>query len=122
MAKKILIVDDDPYLLNLAIRMLRRFGYETLSASNGDEALDIARRELPDLIFMDTEMPPGLMGFDVCSRLRQDGLSVKIMGCSGDIANGYEERWHAAGADDYLQRPYNYLKLREKIQQLLSEQ
>jgi DNA-binding response OmpR family regulator len=77
MAHKVLVVEDDTTLSETLEYNLTRQGYETLTAADGRDALDIARNEKPDLIILDL-MLPGIDGFEVCRILRKE-LSVPIL-------------------------------------------
>ena len=74
---KLLIVEDEPTLLETLKYNLRRQGYEVVTASDGVEALPLARTENPDLVILDV-MLPGLDGFEICRILRQE-MSVPIL-------------------------------------------
>ena len=75
--KKILIVDDEPAVVSYLEMLLRDGGYETLSAADGREAIEIARREKPDLLTLDLAMP-GTSGSDVFEQLRKDPELVDL--------------------------------------------
>ena len=100
---KVLVVEDEPVLLDTLEYSLARQGYEVCTASDGLSALDVARREQPDLIVLDV-MLPGLDGFEVCRILRQE-MTVPILMLTArddevDKVVGLE-----VGADDYLTKP-----------------
>ena len=71
MGRKILIADDESHILNVLLLKLRHAGFDVVSASDGGEALESARRERPDLLITDYHMPV-LTGVEVCQRLRED--------------------------------------------------
>lgn len=106
MAEKILVVDDDIETLRLVGLMLQRQGYQIVAASNGQQALQIAKAEKPDLVLLDVMMPD-MDGYEVTRRLRADAItsSVPIIMFTAktqvdDKVTGFE-----AGADDYLTKP-----------------
>ncbi len=110
MNKKILIVDDEPYvrtLLKRALEDLEDEGVELLIACDGNEGLDVALQEKPDLMLLDVMMPT-LNGYQVCAQVKaiQDDDTYIILltakGQSADRQNGL-----AAGADEYITKPFN---------------
>jgi CheY-like chemotaxis protein len=106
MAEKILVVDDDIETLRLVGLMLQRQGYQIVAASNGQQALQMAKAEKPDLVLLDVMMPD-MDGYEVTRHLRADAVtsSVPIIMFTAksqvdDKVTGFE-----AGADDYLTKP-----------------
>ena len=76
--EKILVVDDNEELLGAVSRLLELQGYTSLTATSGEEALEIAGRELPDLILLDWILP-GIDGIEVCRKLKKEELTRGIM-------------------------------------------
>lgn len=121
MGKRILVVDDEPLIVQMVASRLAASGYETLSAGDGDEALKKARSEHPDLIILDV-MLPKVDGFQVCAALKQDEryrqIPIVLFTAKGDDESrqvGLEE----CGADGYLPKPFEAQKLLAKISELL---
>lgn len=115
---RVLIVEDEPVLLETLVYNLWREGYEPLTARNGRDALSIARKDRPDLILLDL-MLPELSGLDVCRTLRQEGMTVPILMLTArdqeiDKVVGLE-----LGADDYLTKPFSMRELMARIGALL---
>jgi DNA-binding response OmpR family regulator len=117
---KILIVDDEPDLLELLSGALQQAGHSVLTASNGTDALRLAHRELPKLIILDLLLPD-LDGFTVCESLRRqpDTSHLPILmltGVSGEIPRcaGAE-----AGVDQYLTKPVRVQEVLKRVNQLL---
>ncbi len=116
MSAKILVVDDDPAILDLLVRILKRDGYTPITAFNGVEALEIVEREAPDLILLDVTMPK-LDGFTVCQRLKDNEATALI---PVTMLTGLDDREHRqrgleVGADDFLTKPFEQSLLRARI-------
>ena len=118
-AKKILIADDEPDILEIIKFNLQTEGYEVLTAKNGDEAIDQARKYLPDLIILDIMMP-GKNGIDVCNILRMQPAfkETLIVFLSALSDEGTEIRGLETGADDYLTKPISPKVLVSKVNAL----
>jgi two-component system alkaline phosphatase synthesis response regulator PhoP/two-component system response regulator ResD len=114
----ILVVDDEPNILELTQLYLTNDGHKVLSARDGREALRLARTEKPDLMVLDL-MLPEVDGFEVCRRLRQDGLGLPIIMLTArdddvDKIVGLE-----LGADDYVTKPFNPRELAARVRAVL---
>ncbi len=114
---RVLVADDDPLIQRLVRTHLDRAGFRVLSAGDGEEALDVAATEQPDLIVLDL-MLPKLDGFEVCRRLREFSLVPVVMltarGEQVDKMKGFE-----AGADDYLTKPFAPPELLARVRAVL---
>src|SRR5215467_6194822 len=117
---KILIVDDEPFNIDLLEQQLEEFGYVTVSASNGQEALDKVAAEAPDLILLDVMMPV-MDGLTVCRILKENDetrlipiVILTALGAVEDRIRGIE-----AGADDFLTKPVDERELLARIQTTL---
>lgn len=120
---KLLLVDDDPVLLNLLGRLLRRAGHEVTEANNGEECLALARaaREPFDVIVTDVMMP-GLDGFELTRRLRADPATreVLVLVVTSGLHGTDPAQARLAGADDADIKTVNVARLNEKIEALLA--
>jgi DNA-binding response OmpR family regulator len=121
--KTILIVDDQVQVRELIEVTLGTDQYRILLAGNGEEAVEIARKERPQLVIMDVMMPGALDGCEAVRILKNDPetANVKViilsaMGRDADRARGLE-----AGADDYLVKPFSPLQLMNRVEELLGE-
>jgi class 3 adenylate cyclase len=117
---KILIVDDEPFNVDYLEQELEDFGYDTISATNGQEALEKVATEHPDLILLDVMMP--LMdGFTVCRILKEDEATRLIPIVMMTALGGVEDRIKgiAAGADDFLTKPVDERELFARLQTTL---
>jgi DNA-binding response OmpR family regulator len=120
MSQKILIVDDEPNILVSLEYLMKREGFEVLLARDGQEALEVLRREHPRLVLLDVMMPRK-SGFEVCQELRADEairdtlvLMLTAKGRDTDVAKGL-----GVGADAYVTKPFSTRELVEKVRKLL---
>jgi DNA-binding response OmpR family regulator len=116
----VLVAEDDADILALVAYRLERAGYDVLTATNGEEAADLAASECPDLAVLDVMMPR-LDGYGVTRRIREDestsGIPVILLTArvqEADVARGFE-----AGADDYIKKPFSPQELRARVQAVL---
>ena len=117
---RMLVVDDSPTICAVLGKMLHQDGYAVLKATDGAEAIELARRERPALIFLDVVMP-GTNGFAVLRRLRHDPLTrdipiVMISGNPQATEQFYVQRF---GADDFMQKPFDRDEVYLRIGQLV---
>ncbi len=115
--KKVLLVDDDPVLLETLRYRLNQEGFEIVTAGDGEAGLEAARTEKPDLVVLDL-MLPQLDGFDVCRILRRESnipiLMLTARESETDKVVGLE-----LGADDYLTKPFSVRELIARLRALL---
>jgi putative two-component system response regulator len=113
---RILIVDDDPAIIDLLVRILSRDGYTTIIARNGLEALECVEREPPDLILLDVTMPL-LDGFAVCQRLKDNEATalIPVTMLTGLDDRENRQRGLEVGTDDFLTKPFDTSLLRARI-------
>ena len=119
---RVLIVDDDPIILELVVMNFELEGHEVRTAANGPDALDLARSWSPDAIILDVMMP-GLSGFEVCQQLRDEPSTAEIpvVLLSARALGRDVEEGLAAGAVAYVTKPVDPLELVEQIEQLVRE-
>lgn len=112
----ILVVDDEPDLLELVAYNLRQAGHEVLTASDGVRALEMVRARAPDVIVLDVMMP-GLSGLEVARRLRsQTGTaSIPIVMLTARAEERHEIEGLQAGADDYVTKPFSMQVLLARV-------
>jgi DNA-binding response OmpR family regulator len=117
MSELILVVDDEPKIIRLARDYLEKNGYRVLTAGDGQSALNMARREKPDLIVLDL-MLPQLDGREVCKILRRDSdvpiIMLTALAEEVDQVTGLE-----IGADDYVTKPFSPRALVARVRALL---
>lgn len=114
---KILVVEDDRSLLDTLKYNLRKEGYEVVTAVNGAEALDVARREKPDLIILDI-MLPKISGFEVCRILRKE-MIVPILMLTAKAEETDKVVGLEIGADDYMTKPFSLRELLARVRAML---
>ncbi len=116
----ILVADDEPSTLALVSNHLRGRGYRVIEATDGDEAWDLACRELPDLVVLDVMMP-GMSGWEVCRKIREAvslaHTGVVMLTGIGDTLNELTSPLY--GADAYLDKPFQFTKLQELVEDTL---
>ncbi len=115
---KILVVDDDLELLRLIAFTLRQSSYLVVEAQDGPSALETAKRETPDLVLLDVNLPR-LSGFEVLKRLRGDGFAAPVLLLT--VRSGEEDQVQGLdlGADDYLTKPFSPRALLARVRALL---
>jgi DNA-binding response OmpR family regulator len=117
MAKRILIVDDEPRYLRLLEANLRTEGYEVVTAQDGVQALDVFSAHPIDLVLLDVMMPR-LDGFGVCQRLREfSNVPIVILTARGEEQD--RVRGLDLGADDYLVKPFSATELLARVRAVL---
>jgi DNA-binding response OmpR family regulator len=120
--KTILVADDDVEILGLVTRHLRTMDVKILEASDGEEALKIARREKPNLVILDVMMP-GMTGWEVCRAIREDdslqNVGVIMLTGIGERLNEMTSPLY--GADEYLDKPFEFKDLDALIRQVIAE-
>jgi DNA-binding response OmpR family regulator len=117
MTPKVLIVEDEPTLLETLKYNLERQGYEVSTATDGRVAVDVARRERPDVIILDI-MLPGMDGLEVCRVLRQD-MSVPILMLTARTEEVDRVVGLEVGADDYMSKPFSMRELLARVKAML---
>jgi len=119
---KILIAEDDPDIRELVAFTLRFAGHEVVAASDGEETVQLAAREFPDLILMDVRMPR-MTGYDACRAIKANSelkdipvVFLSAKGQESEIQTGLE-----AGAEEYLLKPFALDQLTDRVRAILSK-
>ena len=119
---KILIAEDEPDIRDLVAFTLRFAGYEVVTCSNGEEAVELANKEVPDLILLDVRMPR-LTGYDACKKIKDTpelkDIPVVFLSAKGqeaEIQSGME-----AGAEEYLLKPFAPDQLTDRVRVILAK-
>ena len=109
----VLLVDDDPVLVELLSDQLRTVGYRTLAAADGAAGLQLAAQENPDLVLLDVMMP-GMTGWEVCERLRErSGVPIMMLTARDDEID--KLRAFRLGADDYVTVPCSFAEVVARV-------
>ena len=118
--KKIVVVEDEPDIVDVVTYNFQREGYLVLAAERGDEGLNLIRSERPDLVLLDL-MLPGMDGLSICRQMKSDGslreipiIIASAKGEESDVVIGLE-----MGADDYLAKPFSPRELLARIKAVL---
>jgi two-component system, OmpR family, response regulator len=115
---KILVVEDDPDMLDVTTYALRREGYNIVTATDGQQAIDRHLDERPDLVLLDVGLPR-MNGFDVCRRIRETAATPIIMltarNDDDNVVQGF-----LTGADDYVTKPFSHRQLAARIRAVLN--
>ncbi|MEE2685736.1 MAG: response regulator transcription factor [Planctomycetota bacterium] len=120
-AQRILIVDDDPDIIESVRYALEKSGYEVLVARDGNQGLAMAEREGPDLIILDMMMPKR-SGFLVMEKLRRSsGQPHKIIMITANEGNRHKAYAEMLGVDDYIRKPFNMDQLLESVAKILED-
>jgi two-component system phosphate regulon response regulator PhoB len=114
---KVLVVDDEQPIVDAVSYNLRKEGYDTVSANNAEQCMEIARREKPDLIVLDV-MLPSASGFDVCRMLRRQS-DVPIIMLTAKAEETDKVVGLELGADDYVTKPFSMRELVLRVRAIL---
>ncbi len=120
--RKVLVVEDDAMLAESLQALLKVKGYRVFFAADGQSAIETARREMPEIILLDLLLPV-LGGIDVCRILKSEAktsaikiIALTALGRMGDVETAF-----AAGANDYVTKPYDNERLIKKIEKVLAD-
>jgi DNA-binding response OmpR family regulator len=118
--KRILIVDDDPEIVEAVTFALEAKGYEVLVARDGTEGLKAAERDNPDLVILDMMMPKR-SGFLVLEKLRVSRpVPVRVIMITANEGKLHKDYAEDLGVDDYIRKPFGMDRLLESVQRLLA--
>ena len=119
-AASILVVDDDPEIVTLLSTRLGKRGYKVSTANDGHRAIELAKRELPDVMLLDVMMP-GKSGWEVARALKQDpitqGIKIVMVTAIGESVNELTSPLY--GADAHIDKPFEFERLETVIGKLV---
>ncbi|HLL65293.1 MAG TPA: response regulator transcription factor [Micromonosporaceae bacterium] len=115
---RLLVVDDEPDIVELLSATLRYAGFEVASATSGRQALEEARRFRPDLVLLDVMMPD-LDGFEVLRRIRGEGARVPVLFLTARDATEDKIKGLTLGGDDYVTKPFSLSEILARINAVL---
>ncbi len=120
MAQAILVADDDPDILNIVSMSLEAQGYTVFRATNGREAVDLAKEHHPDLILLDMMMPV-LSGYEAVTELKAEPATsgITVLGLSAKAMATDMERATDAGIDGYITKPFRIAQVLATVRQYL---
>ena len=118
--KRVLICDDDAAILRVIQVNLEVEGYETLLAHHGEEAVEVARREHPDLVILDIMMPR-MDGYEACAVLKDadDTKEIPVIFLSAKAQQADIDKGKSYGVDDYVTKPFDPYDLVEVVERLI---
>lgn len=118
--KKILVVDDEPYIIRSLTFVLKKEGYDVSSATNGEEAMAKARESKPSLMFLDVMMPKK-NGYEVCQEVKSDpslsDIYVIMLTAKGQEAD--REKGLSLGADEFITKPFSPMQIVGRVREIL---
>lgn len=117
---KVLVIDDEKNIVEAIVYNLQKAGFRTLTANDGKRALELAQREVPDLITLDV-MLPEMDGWEVCRALRQDARTKRIPVIMLTVKNDETDKVVGLelGADDYMTKPFSPKELVARVKAIL---
>jgi len=118
MGDTVLVVDDEEYVRELLKTFLTEMGYQVIAASHGEEALDLAKKESPNVIILDVKMP-GIDGIETCRRLKSDGGTRVIPVIVATALRETLPEVLDAGATDFVTKPFHLTELLTRIRSII---
>jgi len=118
MADTVLVVDDEEYIRELLKTFLTEMGYEVIVASHGEEALDLAKEEGPQVIILDVKMP-GIDGIETCKRLKSDEETRLIPVIVATALRETLPEVLDAGANDFVTKPFHLTEILTRVRSIL---
>ena len=118
MKEKVLVVDDEWEIRDVVSNFLMEKGYETILASNGEEAIELAEKENPHVILLDVKMP-GIDGIETCSRLKEGEKTRYIPVIMITAFGDREIEAYLEGADDFIVKPFNMVEISFRVESMI---
>jgi DNA-binding response OmpR family regulator len=122
MSERILVADDEPFILRSLTFVLRKEGFEVLEARDGEEALRVIRESRPGVVFLDVMMPKR-NGYEVCEEVKSDpdlrDTYVIMLTAKGQESD--RERGLKAGTDEYMTKPFSPSRITERVREIVAQ-
>jgi two-component system, OmpR family, alkaline phosphatase synthesis response regulator PhoP len=120
LARKVLICDDETAPLEAMVWVVKKAGYEVITAQNGEEAIRQAKGQRPDLILLDIDMPLK-DGYQVCEEIKSDPATrtIHVLFLTAFAQEFQKEKARASGADEIMTKPFSPRKLGQRIIEIL---
>ncbi len=120
--RKVLVVDDEPYILKILSFKLRLTGLDPVEASGGEDALRLIRDAAPDLVLLDVSLTPGLTGFDVCRILKENPATagIPVIMLTARTLPAERDLGLRLGASSYVTKPFSTKVLVQEIEKALA--
>jgi DNA-binding response OmpR family regulator len=120
MSARLVIVDDSATILALVTIAVRKDGYEPVTATNGNEALEVIRAHRPELVILDALMP-GMSGYEVCRALREDADAPRphVLMLTAGAREADKELAVEVGIDEFVTKPFSPSTLRARVREIL---
>lgn len=118
--KKVLVVDDDPYILMSLEFLMKKSGYEVMIARNGTEALELVEKQMPDIVLLDIMMPD-VDGYQICKHIKKsDTLKhTKVVFMSAKTKESDIQKGYDLGASLYIIKPFSTREIVKQIKELM---
>lgn len=116
--KAVLLVDDEKMVLEVGSLMLQKLGYRVLTANKGQTAIEILKKNNVAFVILDMRMPD-MNGIEIYPRLKNIQPNVKVLLTSGYLGNHSEKGLSSIGFDGFIQKPFDFKQLSEKIKNIL---
>ncbi len=120
MSARVLVVDDEQQVRDLLCSFLVDKGYEVLQASDGEQAMELLKREMPDLLFLDVHMP-GSSGLDVIRRIREMNSVIPVVMITGGEDDKIAVDLLLEGATDFVRKPLRLAYIGRVVEACLSK-
>ncbi len=119
--KRILVVDDEPHVVRTLTFVLKKEGYEVVSAGNGEEALNLVHKHKPDLMFLDVMMPKK-NGYEVCREIKANpafsDIHIIMLSAKGQEAD--REKAESLGANEFITKPFSPAGIIDRVREILN--
>jgi CheY-like chemotaxis protein len=118
---KILVVDDEESIREVATLLLESLGYKVVTAESGEEAVEICKKEVPDAVILDLTIPDGVGGKETAEKIRKFNKNIKLIVSSGYSHDPVMSRYKQFGFDDVLVKPYKLEQIGKVVYRLLGK-